>query len=264
MYHTGTTGQDGCDRRPHVKLWVLCILSLSVLLQTGQSHAAQVHLSWKAPTASADGTRLKDLAGYYVYYWQRGQQVRRQVNIGLQNSYTLAGLTRGQTYRFAVTAYDRAGNESDFSNVFIVTIPAPSADSDGDGLTDAEELTVYGTDPQRADTDGDGLSDGAEVAWWRTKWQADADGDGLINLLDADADGDGVLDAVEMAQGTNPADATSVPMAETVQLWLEAEEGVLTSPMRVSEDDRASAGQYIWVPKGAGGVAKRPMIFMFL
>lgn len=37
-------------------------------------------------------------------------------------------------------------------------------DSDGDGLTDYEEVMIYGTDPLKADTDGDGYSDGEEVA----------------------------------------------------------------------------------------------------
>ncbi len=36
-------------------------------------------------------------------------------------------------------------------------------DSDGDGLTDADEAS-YGTDPSVADSDGGGLSDGAEIA----------------------------------------------------------------------------------------------------
>jgi len=36
-------------------------------------------------------------------------------------------------------------------------------DSDGDGLTDIEELKIYGTDPKNPDTDGDGYSDGDEV-----------------------------------------------------------------------------------------------------
>jgi len=39
----------------------------------------------------------------------------------------------------------------------------PKTDSDNDGLTDIEELKVYGTDPKKADTDGDGYSDGDEV-----------------------------------------------------------------------------------------------------
>ena len=36
-------------------------------------------------------------------------------------------------------------------------------DTDGDGLSDAEELNVTGTSPLMADTDGDGLSDFQEV-----------------------------------------------------------------------------------------------------
>lgn len=37
------------------------------------------------------------------------------------------------------------------------------ADSDGDGITDFDEVNIYGTDPFSADTDGDGFIDGAEV-----------------------------------------------------------------------------------------------------
>ncbi len=40
--------------------------------------------------------------------------------------------------------------------------PPGDVDSDGDGLSDAEEA-VWGTNPRVADTDGDGLSDGNEV-----------------------------------------------------------------------------------------------------
>jgi len=39
----------------------------------------------------------------------------------------------------------------------------PVIDSDGDGLTDDVERSVYGTDPENPDTDGDGLPDGVEV-----------------------------------------------------------------------------------------------------
>jgi len=36
-------------------------------------------------------------------------------------------------------------------------------DSDGDGLSDWEEIHVFGTDPFDEDTDGDGMNDGEEV-----------------------------------------------------------------------------------------------------
>ncbi len=39
------------------------------------------------------------------------------------------------------------------------------ADGDNDGLSFAQEVFVYGSDPNNADTDGDGLTDGWEVAW---------------------------------------------------------------------------------------------------
>ena len=39
-----------------------------------------------------------------------------------------------------------------------------SADSDGDGIPDAFEGCLYGTDPYNADSDADGLSDGEEIA----------------------------------------------------------------------------------------------------
>ncbi|MHA1880217.1 MAG: hypothetical protein ACTSYG_07445, partial [Candidatus Heimdallarchaeota archaeon] len=36
-------------------------------------------------------------------------------------------------------------------------------DSDSDGLTDFDEVTIYHTDPTLWDTDGDGFSDGIEI-----------------------------------------------------------------------------------------------------
>ncbi|MDI3283792.1 MopE-related protein [Polyangium sp. 15x6] len=84
------------------------------------------------------------------------------------------------------------------------------ADTDGDGLTDAEE-GLLGTDPNDADTDDDGVPDGAEPSM-----AEDSDGDGLINALDPDSDDDGLFDGTEMGYGcddpaTNPAPSTCVP-----------------------------------------------------
>ncbi len=51
------------------------------------------------------------------------------------------------------------------------------ADTDGDGLTDWEELFVYGTNPAVADTDGGGWSDGREVSAGLNPLNPDDDGD---------------------------------------------------------------------------------------
>ena len=60
----------------------------------------------------------------------------------------------------------------------------PNADSDGDGLSDWDEVFVHGTDPRRADTDGDSLSDSVEVL-------------AGANPLDADENNDGIPDGVD-------------------------------------------------------------------
>lgn len=91
------------------------------------------------------------------------------------------------------------------------------ADTDGDGLNDGDEVNSYNTDPLKADTDGDGLSDGEEVNTHRTDpLKADTDNDGIndydevnkygTNPTMSDSDGDGFSDGQEVEMGTNPGD----------------------------------------------------------
>jgi hypothetical protein len=38
-----------------------------------------------------------------------------------------------------------------------------NVDTDGDGLSDTDEISIYGTNPNKADSDGDGVDDGTEI-----------------------------------------------------------------------------------------------------
>ena len=98
-------------------------------------------------------------------------------------------------------------------------------DADSDGLTNLQEF-LRGTDPRVADTDGDGLSDGDEVNTVGTlPTEADTDRDGrsdgeevngliVTNPLDADSDDDGVDDGTEVASGTNPNNPADFPLID--------------------------------------------------
>ena len=103
-------------------------------------------------------------------------------------------------------------------------------DSDEDGLPDSLEARYKG-DPNNPDTDGDGISDGEEVYEYRTRVNlADTDKDGLsdyeeinthsTNPLKADSDGDRLSDYAELEAGTNPNDKSEYPAYLKVQVSL--------------------------------------------
>jgi hypothetical protein len=68
-----------------------------------------------------DGSPLADLAGYHVYYGTASKLYREMVDVGNAETYTISNLVPG-TYYFAVTAYDTAGNETDFSEEVTKTV----------------------------------------------------------------------------------------------------------------------------------------------
>lgn len=99
-------------------------------------------------------------------------------------------------------------------------------DSDNDGITDEDEINIYGTNPHRRDSDFDGLSDFEEINTYSTDPNnADSDGDGLddgdevnqhnTDPNNADSDGDGFSDGAEINAGSDPNDASDIVQVGT-------------------------------------------------
>ena len=113
------------------KFFILLILSVSAFLichgcgggggggSSGSPAVADtsgsINLAWEA---SSDST----VVGHLVHYGTRAGTYDNSADAGstpgpgITVSYTLRGLSKGQTYYIAVTAYDQNRNESDFSN----------------------------------------------------------------------------------------------------------------------------------------------------
>jgi hypothetical protein len=106
--------------------WCLLVCAFSLR----PAWAGDVTLQWDPNTET-------DLAGYKVYYGAASRSYSAPITIGLQSSYTVSGLASG-TYYFAVTAFNRDGLESAFSNEVSTTISGPgtsiTCDINGDGL----------------------------------------------------------------------------------------------------------------------------------
>ncbi len=113
-------------------------------------------------------------------------------------------------------------------------------DTDGDGLTDQEELQL-GTDPRNPDTDGDGLTDGEEVKVYHTDplnpdtdYDALKDGDEVYKYktspLERDTDKGGVADGHEVIEdSTNPLDPSDDLLLFTLHIEFETDKAVIRS-----------------------------------
>lgn len=107
-------------------------------------------------------------------------------------------------------------------------------DTDGDGIKDQQELTIYHTDPNNPDTDKDGFSDGNEIANGYSPLQpgkkmveVDTDHDGLnddweiklgTDLNNPDTDGDGIPDGQEVTNGYSPTSPSKEKIKKRIEV----------------------------------------------
>lgn len=74
------------------------------------SHAAQATLTWDPPVVATDVT------GYMIHYGTASGAYSQSIDVGNTTSYTVSNLNDGQTYYFAATSYNRARQQSGYSN----------------------------------------------------------------------------------------------------------------------------------------------------
>ncbi len=162
---------------------IFLMVIFSGFFLTALAIAGEVQLEWEVNTEP-------EASGYILYWGGTSRFYPDSVDIGNQNTYTISGLEEGRRYYFSVTVYDDVGNESTYSNEVYTVVR--ETDSDQDGLSDADEISIYATNPLSTDTDRDGAGDGLEVIHGSDPTDilsipycaADFDQDGDVNSMD--------------------------------------------------------------------------------
>jgi PKD repeat protein len=104
---------------------------------SGVASAAQTTLAWDANTQP-------EVAGYMLHYGTTSGNYAGTIDTGKVTQHTVTGLLDGQTYYFAVTAYDLGRAQSAFSNEVSWNAPtaAPAANFTANTTSGAAPLSV--------------------------------------------------------------------------------------------------------------------------
>jgi hypothetical protein len=125
-------------------------IGIIVGIIAADAFASQATLAWDPNTES-------NLAGYKIHYGTDSGSYTVHLDVHNVTTYTVTGLTVGQTYYFAASAYSSSGKESGYSNPVSHTIPAsnaaPTANAGADQTVKsgaAVALQGSGSDPENA------------------------------------------------------------------------------------------------------------------
>ena len=104
----------GQTERNHV-FQAMLLVTFLCLPMMGFASDGKLTLAWNSNTEP-------DIAGYRLYYGTNPGSYSAHTDVGLNTIYTMQGLKQG-TYYFAITALNRSGEESSYSNEVSYTAP---------------------------------------------------------------------------------------------------------------------------------------------
>ena len=126
---------------------ILIYFALCLFLSPTHSLAGQATLAWDPPDIATDVT------GYVIHYGTAAGTYSQSIDAGNTTSYSVSNLIDGQTYYFAVTAYNAGGYQSIYSNEVSaavgITTPPPQY-----------LLMISNADPGKGTVSGSGISCG--------------------------------------------------------------------------------------------------------
>ena len=96
--------------------------TMVLTIQLAAQSSGSVSFLWNANSEA-------DLAGYNLYVGNQTRIYSQVVNVGLVTNYALTGLSPGSTYYFALTAFNTAGLESDFTPELSYQVPVVASNA---------------------------------------------------------------------------------------------------------------------------------------
>jgi|ERR1044071_9943497 hypothetical protein len=105
-----------CFVKALLKVGIAALVLCAIQAASGQG--VPVTLVW-------DANLERDVTGYRLYYGTAPHAYTERIDVGDVVTATVSNLTGGVVYFFAVTAYNRFGVESMFSNAVAYTAPSP-------------------------------------------------------------------------------------------------------------------------------------------